>query len=73
MLGDLDAAISCWGQAVDMDPGHRFALFNLGTAYFDKGDKAKALTYLTRYKERYYKALPPREKASLDALLEKCR
>jgi Flp pilus assembly protein TadD len=73
MLGDLDAAISCWGQAVEMDPGHRFALFNLGTAYLDKGEKAKARTYLTSYKERFYKALPPREKASLDALLEKCR
>lgn len=73
MLGDLDAAITCWGQAVEIDPGHRFALYNLGTAYLDKGDKPKALTFLTKYKERYYKALPPAEKASLDALLEKCR
>ncbi|MGA2361933.1 MAG: sulfatase-like hydrolase/transferase [Candidatus Aminicenantales bacterium] len=73
MLGNVDAAISCWGQAIEIDPGHRFALYNLGTAYLDKGDKAKALKVLTRYKERYYKALPPREKSSLDALLEKCR
>ncbi|MGD1009471.1 MAG: sulfatase-like hydrolase/transferase [Candidatus Aminicenantales bacterium] len=73
MLGDLDAAISCWGQAVGIEPGHKFALYNLGTAYLDKGDKTRARTYLTKYKERYYKALPPQEKASLDALLEKCR
>ncbi len=46
MLGDLDAAISCWGQAVEIEPGHKFALYNLGTAYLDKGDKAKARTYL---------------------------
>jgi arylsulfatase A-like enzyme/Flp pilus assembly protein TadD len=73
MLGDVDAAISCWGQAVALEPDHRFALYNLGTAYLDKGDKAKALACLTKYKERYYKALPERERASLDALLEKCR
>jgi arylsulfatase A-like enzyme/Flp pilus assembly protein TadD len=73
MLGDVDAAISCWGQAVALEPGHRFALYNLGTAYLDKGDRANALKVLTRYKERYYKVLPERERASLDALLEKCR
>jgi arylsulfatase A-like enzyme/Flp pilus assembly protein TadD len=73
MLGDVDAAISCWAQAVALDPVHRFALFNLGTAYLDKGDKAKALACLTKYKNQYYKALPVKERASLDALLEKCR
>jgi Flp pilus assembly protein TadD len=73
MLGDVNAAITCWAQAVALEPDHRFALYNLGAAYLDKGDKAKALTALTKYKERYYKTLPPREKASLDALLEKCR
>ncbi|MGD0782199.1 MAG: sulfatase-like hydrolase/transferase [Candidatus Aminicenantales bacterium] len=73
MLGDPDAAISCWSRAVEIDPGHRFALYNLGTAYLDKGDKPKALAVLTKYKERYYRALPPAEKASLDALLDKCR
>jgi arylsulfatase A-like enzyme/Flp pilus assembly protein TadD len=73
MLGDLDAAIYCWGQAVAIDPGHRLALYNLGTAYLDKGDKASARKYLMAYKERYYAALLPRERAALDALLEKCR
>ncbi len=73
MAGDLDAAIICWGQAVEIDPAHRFALFNLGTAYLDKGDKAKALEWLSKYKARYYGTLPPGEKTSLDALLEKCR
>jgi arylsulfatase A-like enzyme/Flp pilus assembly protein TadD len=73
MIGDLDAAITCWAQAVERDPGHPFALYNLGTAYLDKGDKAKALACLTRYKERFYGTLPPSEKATLDALLEKCR
>jgi arylsulfatase A-like enzyme/Flp pilus assembly protein TadD len=73
MLGDLDAAVTCWAQAVGIDPVHRFALYNLGKAYLDEGDKAKASTYLTRFKERYYKTLTPKDKASLEALLEKCR
>ncbi len=73
ILGDLDAAITCFGQTLEIVPNHQFALFNLGKAYADKGDKAKALACLTRYKERYYQMLPAAEKASLDALIEKCR
>jgi Flp pilus assembly protein TadD len=73
LLGDLDAAITCWVQAVEIEPAHKFALYNLGAAYLDKGDMAKALAYLTKYKERYYRTLPAAERASLDALLEKCR
>ncbi len=73
MLGDLDAAIACWGQAIKIDPGYRLALFNLGRAYLDKGDKADAAKYLAKYKELFYQTLPPKEQAALDALLEKCR
>ena len=73
MTENLDAAISCWGQAVELDPNHKFALYNLGKAYLDKGDKAKALTYLTMYKDRFYKNLPAKEKSSLEADLAKCR
>ncbi len=72
-LGDLDAAIACWEQAVAIDPGHQLALYNLGTAYLQQGDKADARKYLTKYKERFYATLPPDERTALDALLEKCR
>jgi Flp pilus assembly protein TadD len=72
-LGDLDAAITCWEQAVAIDPGHQLALYNLGTAYLQKGDKAGARKYLTKYKERFYATLPADERTALDALLEKCR
>jgi len=73
VTGDIDAAISCWSQAVNFEPGHKFALYNLGVAYLDKGDKANALTYLRRYKERFYSRLSASEKAGLDADLQKCR
>lgn len=73
LRGDVDAAISCFEQALAIEPGHKFALYNLGTARFDQGDKAKALAALTLYKERYGKTLPPPEKAALDALIARCR
>jgi arylsulfatase A-like enzyme/Flp pilus assembly protein TadD len=73
LLGDVDAAISCFEQALAVQPGHKFALYNLGTASLDKGDKAKAAAALTQYKERYGKTLTPQEKAALDALLAQCR
>ncbi len=73
MAENLDAAIFCWSKAVELDPGHRFALFNLGTSLLDKGDKAQALRYLTKYKQLYYNSLSPKDKESLDAAIEKCR
>jgi arylsulfatase A-like enzyme/Flp pilus assembly protein TadD len=73
LLGDVDAAISCFEQALAVQPGHKFALYNLGTACLDKGDKPKAAAALTRYKELYGKTLTPQEKAALDALLARCR
>ena len=51
----------------------RFALYNLGAAYLERGDKAKARAYLTKYKDLYYKSLSAAEKAALDADLEKTR
>jgi arylsulfatase A-like enzyme/Flp pilus assembly protein TadD len=73
LLGDVDAAISCFEKALAIQPGHKFALYNLGTACLDKGEKARAAAALTQYKERYGKALPPKERAALDALLAQCR
>ena len=73
MAGDADGAIACWLKAVEIDPAHKLALYNLGVVYLDKGDKAKARTYLTKYKDLYYRTLSAAEKAALDSDLEKCR
>ncbi len=73
LIGDIDAAVTCWSQAVQFDPAHKFALYNLGIALLDKGDKARARGYLVQYKERYYKTLTAAEKAALDADIQKCR
>jgi len=73
MAGDADGAIACWVKALEIDPAQKFGLYNLGVVYLDRGDKVKARAYLTKYKELYYKNLSAREKAALDADLEKCR
>jgi arylsulfatase A-like enzyme/Flp pilus assembly protein TadD len=73
VAGAIDEAIICWEQALEIDPRHRFSLFNLGLAYLDKGEKAKALSSLERYKTLYGPSLSPREKAEVEALIAKCR
>ncbi len=71
--GDREGAIQAWSKAVELEPDHRFALYNLGKAYLVQGDKAKALVLLRRYKDRYYRTLPREEQAALDADIERCR
>jgi arylsulfatase A-like enzyme/Tfp pilus assembly protein PilF len=73
MGGDIDGAIDNWKKAVEIKPDFSFPLYNLGLAYLGKGDKAEALNYFTRYKEKFYDSLPPREKERLDALIQKCK
>ncbi len=71
--GDREGAIQAWAKAVELEPDHRFALYNLAKAYLEKGDKAKALVLLRRYKDRYYRTLPRDEQAALDAAIAQCR
>jgi len=71
--GNIEGAIYCWEKAVELNPDLGFALYNLGLAYLATGDKTQALSYLTRYKEKHYRTLPPEEKNKLDALIQKCR
>jgi Flp pilus assembly protein TadD len=71
--GDLDGAIANWEKAVEIKPDYAFALYNLGLGYLIKGDKARALDFLTKYKNRFYVNLPPQEQAKLDELIAKCK
>lgn len=72
-VGLFQEAIDCWEKAVSLQPDFDQALYNLGRAYLERGDKAKALEKLTLYKERYYPSLPRDERAKLDALIQKSR
>jgi len=70
--GNLDGAVYCWEKTLEFDPEFDGALYNLALAHRDKGDKAKALDYLKRYKDRNYTHLPPEERAKLDSLIREC-
>lgn len=56
--GNTEAAITCWLQALQFDPGLDQVLYNLGFAYLEKGDKGRARDYLLKYKERVFRFLP---------------
>jgi Flp pilus assembly protein TadD len=69
--GNVEGAIYCWEKALELSPNYgRVLLFNLGLAYLEKGEKAKALDYLKKYKEIYYRFLPPNKKSELDTLIQ---
>jgi tetratricopeptide (TPR) repeat protein len=70
---DLDKAIFYWEKAVEINPNLGNALYNLGRACLDRGDKSKSLTHLMKYKELYYPSLKPEERATLDDLIRRCR
>lgn len=72
LYGNLEEAINCWQTAVSLRPDHPDALFNLGSALLDEGDKKNAFMYLTRYKDYYYRFLSDQEKLELDSLIKKC-
>lgn len=71
--GDLDGAIFCWEKALQLDPDSGRALYSLGVTYYDKGETAKALDHLSRYRERFGQRLSPEEKKELEELIRICR
>ncbi len=73
MAGDMDGAMANWKRAVELKADYGFALYNLGLAYLQRGEKTQALDYLQRYKVYCYAVLPPGERQQLDELIFKCR
>lgn len=71
--GNTEAAIRCWLQALQLAPDLSQVLYNLGFAYLEKGEKARALEYLLKYKEKVYQFLTPAEKQELDELIGRTR
>ncbi|MGQ9802030.1 MAG: sulfatase-like hydrolase/transferase [Candidatus Saccharicenans sp.] len=71
--GNTEAAIQCWLQALQLAPDLSQVLYNLGFAYLEKGEKARALEYLLKYKEKVYQFLTPAEKQELDELIRRAR
>jgi len=71
--GDLAGAIGAWEIAVANDPSDSFSRINLGRAYLDRGDKTLARAAFEKYLEVRGPGIPPDERATVLALLEKCK
>lgn len=70
--GLFEDALGFWEKAVSLQPDFDQALFNLGRAYLERGEKARALDVLTRYKDHHYRFLSREERDTLDTLIRKC-
>ena len=71
--GDLSGAIEAWEKAVAADSGDSYSRLNLGRAYLDRGDKVLARSAFEKYLEVRGPGIPPDERASVLALIEKCK
>lgn len=71
--GREDEALAVWEKAVAADPKDDFSTYNLGIAYFNKGDRAKALHAFETYLELRKDTLRPEERDRILALIAKCR
>lgn len=71
--GNIDKAISCWAHAVNLKPDFGNAIYNLGLAYLKRGDKALALEWFEKYKDKFYSRLSSSEQKKLKELIESCR
>ena len=71
--GNIDEAVPAWEKAVAADPKDDFSTYNLGVAYFNRGDKAGALRCFERYLDLRKDTLTAEEKNRILELVAKCR
>ena len=70
---DLDKAIGFWEKALEINPDYGESLSELGYAYLAKGEKAKALRCLERFRKQFEDSLSPEEKKALDLVIQKAK
>jgi tetratricopeptide (TPR) repeat protein len=73
LLGHFDNAIDSFTYALNLSDELDEALYLLGLTYLDKGNKNKALSTFTLFKQKYYGSLPEDIKKKLDDLIESCK
>jgi len=71
--GKVDEAIAAWEKAVAANPKDDFSTYNLGLAYFNKGDKTRALRCFETYLDLKKDSLTTDEKSRILELIAKCR
>jgi len=73
IAGSINAAISVWEQGFKLDPKDDFIVVNLAYAYFEKGDKTRALKYFERYLSLRGETLSPQERQRVEDYIKKCK
>jgi len=73
LTGDPDGAIRSFKKALDLKPGYQDALFNLGMAYLDKNDPARAGQIFENYRKAFAGKLSAADRARLEELIRDCR
>ena len=71
--GNVDEAIAAWEKAVVANPKDDLSTYNLGLAYFQRGDKARALRFLEAYLDLRKDTMTTDEKNRILELIAKCR
>jgi tetratricopeptide (TPR) repeat protein len=72
MRGRIEDAATHWEKALEIDPDHGFALFNLGRVYLELGRREKALAALGHYLEMYGVGLADRDRREVRRLIDRC-
>jgi tetratricopeptide (TPR) repeat protein len=71
--GDIEQAIVCWKQGLDIDPGFTDIYFNLGITLIETGRREEALKYLSVCKEKYSDRLSENGRRQLDSLISEIK
>jgi len=71
--GRTGEALPVWEKAVAADPRDGFSTYNLGVAYFNAGDKARARPCFETYLDLRKDTLTPDERARVLDLIARCR
>jgi tetratricopeptide (TPR) repeat protein len=72
-IGQIDNAISLWEKALELEHDYDFPIYNLGVAFFEKGNKAQALKYFERYLLLKDKTLSFEERRIITEYIRKCK
>jgi arylsulfatase A-like enzyme/Tfp pilus assembly protein PilF len=71
---DYDNAIQHLTTALKLQPDMNHALYNLGIAYLNTGNKSQALNYFSRFRSSpSYPDLPAKQKMKLEMYIKECR
>lgn len=73
LVGRVDAAITVWEKALELDPTDAQIVLDLGKAHLDKNNKAVALKYLEQYLGLRKDTLSPEERREIESLIRKCK